>query len=92
MTGSPKRPARDDASLYGDHASGRYGDQAYGRVDAPGSPASASHDSTNAQVTGGAPATGVEGADDELSSPGISTDKKSDDTKPEAAPTAASPR
>ena len=84
MTGTPKRPVRDDASLYGDHASGRYGDQAHGRVGAPDPADQASHDGTNAQVIGGVPAAGAEGADDERSSPGISTDKKSDDTKPEA--------
>lgn len=84
MTDTPKPPAPDDASLYGEHASGRYGDQAYGGVEAPAPAGRAAHDGTNAQVVGGTPAAGTEGADDELNSPGISTDKKSDDTKPSA--------
>lgn len=84
MTDTSRPDGRDDASLYGEHASGRYGDQAYGRIDAPAPAGRATHDGTNAQVVGGSAAAGPEGADDELSSPGISTDKKSDDTKPEA--------
>lgn len=83
MIDTPKRAEPDDTFLYGDHASGRYGDQAYGRLDAPEMTGRAPHDGTNAQVIGGTPAAGAQGADDELSSPGISTDKKSDDTKPE---------
>lgn len=84
MADAPKPPEDDagDKSLYGDHASGRYGDQAYGRVEPPVPAGKAAHDGTNAQVVSGAPAVPTSGTDDELSSPGISTDKKADDTKP----------
>ncbi len=84
MVDTPKQPDHDDNDklLYGIHASGRYGDQAYGRVEASAPAGTAAHDGTNAQVVGGAPSGNTKGVDDELSSPGSSTDKKSDDTKP----------
>lgn len=86
MNDAAQQPDEDDLdkSLYGDHASGRYGDQAYGRVALSGDSSAAAHDGTNAQIVGGVPLAGTRGADDELNSPGISTDKKSDDTKPVA--------
>ena len=84
MADTPKSPSNDNKALFGAHASGRYGDQAYGRIDESPESGTAPAGGTKAQVVGGAPASITEGSEDELSSPGISTDKKSDDTKPES--------
>lgn len=81
MADTPKSPANDDKAMFGEHASGRYGDQAFGRIE-PRPDAGKPDSGTNAQIVGGAPASSTKGDEDERDSPGISTDKKSDDTKP----------
>lgn len=103
---SVRDPLADRGVLLGQqHMSGRYGDQAYGRLDGPHAnipidptqhpaqpadraapagdrgarPPDASH---NAMISAsGSPASVSRGSENERTSPGISTDKRSDDTK-----------
>lgn len=82
MADTSKIAPSDDKVLFGEHASGRYGDQAFGRIE-PRPGVSRADSGTNAQVIGGTLASAAQGAEDERNSPGISTDKKSDDTKPQ---------
>ncbi len=82
MPDTLKPASSDDKLLFGEHASGRYGDQAFGRIE-PRPGVSRTDSGTNAQVIGGTPASAAQGAEDERNSPGISTDKKADDTKPQ---------